>query len=242
MRISLKQKELSENSQVSYLTFQLHEPLVFKEGQFVMLSRQISWKTTRRAYSIVSTLEETQKNEEICFLVKKVSENGMSNYLTQEIKEWDSLDMTWPYWHFTDNKSHNKYLLISVGSGRAATIPIYKHLVNEEKRYSKIVNLFGERTLQDVPKTIADIYSQSHENVLNISCFSRDININNDIIKPCSIIKKWHVQDGLSQALEFLESTKVKVFICWLPKMADEMQQVLIDKWVPKNNFIIEKY
>gem|GEM_PF-2874317 len=59
----------------------------------MMLEKEIYGTVTRRAYSIVSTYSESKKNQEITFFVKRVSEKGMSDYLTRHIEIGDELNM-----------------------------------------------------------------------------------------------------------------------------------------------------
>jgi ferredoxin-NADP reductase len=54
-----------------------------------------------------------QESKQIGFVVKKVSKDGMSDFLTNKIGPQDSIKITGPVGHYTDNKKYKKYLLIS---------------------------------------------------------------------------------------------------------------------------------
>ncbi len=55
-------------------------------------------------------------------------------------------------------------------------------------------------------------------------------------------MRKGYVQDGLDNALEFLNTRDCTVFICGLPTMCDDIANRLIDKNLKKEQLIIEKY
>jgi NAD(P)H-flavin reductase len=55
-------------------------------------------------------------------------------------------------------------------------------------------------------------------------------------------MKKGYVQDVLDDALQFLETQDITVFICGLPAMCDDVAQILQHKGIEKQRLIIEKY
>lgn len=232
MKIILKHKYLSPSTEVSYLIFEFDWKFEFKEWQFVMLWWEVYWNNIKRAYSIATTNDLAKENK-IGFVIKKASEFWMSKYLTQDIQVWESIDMTWPYWHLTNNFQQNNYLLISVGSGIA---PIISHYVNLEKtnNYNKIVNIFGERYYRNIVPEFENIFNNK-TNIQNLIYLSQEENI------P-QWYYKWYVQEWIEKAMDFINSSDIKVFICWKPEMVDSVTEILTNKWIEKDNIKAEKY
>ena len=246
MKIVLKEKYLSPNRQTAYLVFQLTEKFVFKAGQFVMLS---NWQI-KRAYSIATTPKEAERGL-IWFYVKKVSETWMSKFLVEDIQNWDTLEMIWPFGHMVlDNvKKEFNYLLISIWSGLGPVLSILTEIrwnENINLEAIKVANLYWERYFSSiVPKVIEDmseIEKWWNWNVKNIIYLSREEKV--EQLTDLSLeFRRWHIQDWLEDALKFVwDAAKLKVYICWKPAMVDDIVAKLIDKWVIKDNIKFEKY
>lgn len=242
MQITLKQKIISNNKQTTYLIFDIDKNFKFKEWQFVMLETEILWNKIKRAYSVANTQKELTEKWEIHLLVKKVSENWMSNYLTQNINIWDTLVLQGPFGHMTNNETKDNYLFISIWSWLAAILPIYKKLILEDKKYNKIANIFGERDLDYVPENVWNIYENNLENIKNISFFSRCELPEWWRTKWQTKVCTWHVQDWIQEAMEFLWTKDINVFICGKPTMVKEIMDVLGKYWISKDNINFEQY
>lgn len=90
---TLKHKYSSSSANVSYLLFQVEESFTFSEGQFMMLETSIGSVVKKKPYSIATTHRMLQEEKLIGFIVKKVSEEGMSDFLTQKIQLGDTITM-----------------------------------------------------------------------------------------------------------------------------------------------------
>lgn len=232
MKIYLKEKIMSESNEVCYIIFELKENFEFKEWQFVMIETEINWKLLKRAYSIATTNSLALKKQ-IWFIIKKVSENWMSDFLTKQINIWDYVDITWPFWRLFDTKENQNYLFISAWSGLAPMYSIYKNLL-EKWEYWRIVNIFWERFYSNIIHNVINDF-QNTENIKNMLFLSKEINSSYNFIK-------WYVQNWIDEALEFFESNQISIFLCWKPEMVDEIITILINKWFDKNNIKSEKY
>jgi len=144
---SLVKKHDSPSGLVSQVVFQVEEIFPFLEGQFVMIEKEIQWKIIKRPYSIASTSQEMMNQKHIAIVVKKASNQWMSNYLTQEITLGEEVLIKWPVGHYTISPDHQNYLLISTGSWLSPNVGIFKHLVYGEWKYKKIVNVFWIRPI-----------------------------------------------------------------------------------------------
>jgi len=59
---------------------------MFCEGQFVMIEREINGKLVKKPYSIATTNQQLQETKQLGVIVKKTSNDGMSDRLTQKIE------------------------------------------------------------------------------------------------------------------------------------------------------------
>jgi len=235
--IKLKNIEKSNNNQVAYLEFEVKDRFDFKEGQFVMLESEKviqNEKVVKRAYSIASTYTELQEKWTVRFIVKKASDNWMSNFLTQEIKIWDTIKITGPAWHFVTNFSYKKFLFISIWSGLAAVLPKYLQII-QDQNYYKIVNIFGEKYNDDLINSLKWELTKKTDKIKNFLFLSRE----NETEEAIQI---WHVQNAIPEALNFLEDNDFSVYLCWKPAMVESIQEILTSKWINREQITFEKY
>ena len=234
INIKLSEKQDSPNGEVSFLTFHIKWNFEFKNGQFVMLESE-NLKGIKRAYSIANTNQDCQNNKKICFYVKKASENGMSDYLTQKIQIGEQIEMIWPFGFYVDKQDIKNYLFLSVWAGIAANIPIYENLIQNDKKFEKVVNIFGERNVDKIPQILFDKISKQSKNVKNMIYLSKQ-----DVKKDW--FYNWYAQSWIDEALSFLWTKNIKVFICGKPEMVDDAVEKLVNRWVNKQNILYEKY
>lgn len=203
----------------------------FKAGQFVVLSSKIWWQVVKRSYSIGTTMNEYKQTSELGFIIKLVPEGIMSTYFVKNAKIWDELEVVWPagrmYCEPTDEKLN--YLLISSWSGLSPLWSIYNSLVLSQK-YNKIINIFGERTKNDL---IVDFESDNNANITNIVTLSREM---------IDWYYQWYVQKYISKALSDLDKSTLRIYICGKPAMVDEVLQILESEWINNQFIYFEKY
>ena len=242
----------SPSGLVSFVTFQVQDTLPFLEGQFVMIEAQIQGKKIKKPYSIATTNKQMQESKQIWFVVKKVSEAGMSHFLTQDIHMGDEIALTWPVWHYTDSQTHKNYLFISTWSGLSPNVWLFQHLVYESWAYTDIVQVFGEKTQADIVPEIHNIFTTHwQKNVTNFFHLSREAKspplirggaIGGGVSNPTwNIRKPWYVQSSIPAALEIL-GTETSCFICGKPEMVDEVRALLQEAGIEKEDITFEKY
>lgn len=224
----------SPSGDVVIITCQVEEVFTFFEGQFMVLQTLIGDKIIKRSYSIYSTNQQLQDTKTISFCIKRKDQWVFSTRATQVAAVGMQITMTWPVGRFVDDSASRNYLFISVGSGLSPCFSIYQQLIRTDQ-YNKIANLFGERYLDHIPWEVLDAYSIQSEKIHNQICLSKEEHI-------WSGMKSWYVQSGIDDALVFLGTQDVTVFVCWLPAMCDEVAQILQDKGIEKRRLIIEKY
>ena len=224
----------SPSRDVVIITCQVEEVFTFFEGQFMVLQTLIGDKIIKRSYSIYSTSQQLQDTKTISFCIKRKDQWVFSTRATQVAAVGMQITMTWPVGRFVDDGASRNYLFISVGSGLSPCSSIYQQLIRTDQ-YNKIANIFWERYLDHIPWEVLDAYSIQSEKIHNQICLSKEQNI-------WSGMRHWYVQSGIDDALAFLGTQDVTVFVCWLPAMCDEVAQILQDKGIEKRRLIIEKY
>lgn len=236
----ISQIEKSPSGLVSYVFFTLEEQFEFKEGQFVMLESLDPRCKLKRAYSIATTNVFLKNTWQIGIIIKKTSEDGMSNYLTQLISVGDDIKITWPLGHFVDKLDNvPNVLLVSIGSGITPILSIYQHLLDSWHQ-RKICNLFGERENGHLLTSIVDLFNIERENVKNLIYLSQQETLDSKFWTLNS--RSGRIQAGIDEALEFVGRENTKVFICGKPEMVDDVRKILEEKGIVKERIVFEKY
>ena len=225
----------SPSGLVSFVIFQVEDVFSFQEGQFVMLELELWWSSIKRPYSIATTNQQMQEEKHIGFVVKKVSDDGMSQHLTQHIKMWDEITIKGPVGHYTDSETHPSYLLISTWSGLSPNVGLFNHLVYETSKAKKLINIFGEKIYADIVPELETLFtSHNKQNITNFFHLSRATN-------ELSWFKGGHVQDSLEEAIQILW-TETSCFVCWAPAMVEDVRKKLEELGVDKEDITFEKY
>ena len=228
--------EYSDSKEVVILHCKIEKKSSFQEGQFMLLGAEIDGKLVKRSYSISSTNQILQEKNIICFGIKRTSDGVFSTWAMQVAKIWDTITMTWPLGKFVDQGQSGNYLFLSVGSGLYPCLSLYDQLLQTDK-YHKIVNLFGEKQKEHIPDSVISSFTITNDRIYNQICLSR---IMHD--QQPHLYRSGRIQGALDDALAFLWTHDISVFLCGRPDMCKEMQEVLLDKWIAKERIMIEKY
>ena len=232
---TLTYKYDSPSGSTSYLLFQPIESFSFSEGQFVMIETHLHGKLTKKPYSIATTHRMLVEEKLVWVVVKKTSENGMSDYLTQKIQVGDTVTLKWPVGHYVDPETSKNYLLISTGSGLSPNVGVFHHLVYERQDHGKIVHLYGERYTDDlIPEIQTILTAQSNKHIQTICYLSREAT-------PPHGYRAGHVQDGLVEAVDRVW-TDATCFVCGSPAMVTDVVEKLQLLGIPNEQIITEKY
>lgn len=227
--------EYSPSREVTFVRFKPLERFDFQEGQFVMIESTFDHlelgRPLKKPYSIATTHQEFLDEWTVWVIVKKTMEGYMSDFLTQGITVGTELVITWPVGHMTDDKQHQKYLLVSTGSGISPMVALYSELVKDPD--NKIANIFGERFHKHMLPSVEQLFLSNTENSHHTLFLSKEDH---------ESYRRWHVQEWLDEALAFLGNKSITVFLCGSPVMVDDVRQLLIEKWFDKEQIKFEKY
>lgn len=232
---TLVHKYDSPSGNVSYVLFQPEHTFSFVEGQFCMIETTIANKTVKKPYSIASTNMQLQEEKLIWFIVKKASENGMSNHLTNTISIGDQVTLKWPVGHYVDPNKAKNYLFISIGSGLSPNFWLFQHLAYESLNYHKIVNIVGERSTQELIPHVQDRFlNHASDHIRTYFCLSQEQ-------IDSSLYTQWYVQTKLSDALDYLGKETI-CFVCWAPAVVTDVVYQLTTLGIEREHIIVEKY
>lgn len=122
----------------------LNEMIKYESGQFLTLIPVINGQKVRRSYSMSSSPHaETSP----AVTVKRVTDGLVSNWLNDNVKEGDFIEIMEPMGHFKitpDAQNSRTIVLIGAGSGITPLMSIAKTVLKVEAQ-SRVVLLYGSR-------------------------------------------------------------------------------------------------
>ncbi|MFK7921769.1 MAG: 2Fe-2S iron-sulfur cluster-binding protein [Bacteroidia bacterium] len=149
---SLPIVEIRDESPDAYsLFFENPDPEVFRyhAGQYLTLKVNINGEEERRAFSLAST---PGHDETLRITIKRVPEGKVSNYLRDELKVGDSIEVLPPMGSFKlipDPEQSREYVLIAAGSGITPLMSMLKTVLHDEPQ-SRVTLWYGNRKEEDI--------------------------------------------------------------------------------------------
>lgn len=217
--------EWAEGLKSIYLKFG-GERMPFQAGQYVMLSTEINGKKENRAYSIAST----PLDEELEIVYRVVG--PFTNYLSG-LKIGDKIEIVGPFGHFTLEQARQRNLVyIATGTGISPLLGMIMgiHKSKSCTHFDSLVVLYGTRYENMlVHRKELEEHERNCKNFKFFPVLSRE--------------EKWSGKKGHVQAhvAEFVKEN-TDYFICGLPEMTDEIEKILLEKGVKKENIHLERY
>jgi ring-1,2-phenylacetyl-CoA epoxidase subunit PaaE len=120
----------------------------YKAGQYLTLKFVVNGKEERRAYSMSSA----PRDNEISVTVKRVTGGIVSNYIADQLKAGDLVEVMPPQGRFLvspDPAARRDYFLFGAGSGITPLMSILRTLLEEEPK-SRVHLLYGNRDEQNI--------------------------------------------------------------------------------------------
>ena len=120
------------------------QQIPYKSGQFLTLISSINGKSVRRAYSLCSAPHEGTR---LSVTVKRVEGGLMSNFLPDNVKVGDTMEVMAPIGNFClepKAEATRTVVLLGGGSGITPLMSIAKTVLEKEKN-SKVLLLYGNR-------------------------------------------------------------------------------------------------
>jgi ring-1,2-phenylacetyl-CoA epoxidase subunit PaaE len=126
----------------------IHQSVVYKAGQFITVIPEIEGKKLRRSYSMSSSPREGS----LAITVKRVSNGLVSNYLCNNLKVGDALEVMEPMGHFiAEPNATNARNIVMFGGGSGITplLSIIKTILPCEIE-SKIYLVYGSKNEENI--------------------------------------------------------------------------------------------
>ncbi|MFT4031061.1 MAG: ferredoxin--NADP reductase [Siphonobacter sp.] len=199
-----------------------HAAISYKPGQFLTLIVSVNGKKLRRAYSMSSS---PNRDASIAVTVKRLPGGLVSNYLNDQIKAGDIIEVMEPMGHFVCDPSPSKsrhIVLFGAGSGVTPLISMLKSILPVEVK-TNITLIYGSRTERNIifQNQLAALQNQYADRL--------------EVIHVLSQPKSWDQRTGRinqQMTIRLLEELGIPVasaeyYICGPDGMMEEVQNGL---------------
>lgn len=217
---------------------ELRDEFAFKAGQHLTLRATIDGEEVRRNYSLCTA----PADGDWMVTVKRIGGGLFSNWVGDQLKAGDTVDVMVPHGSFTTDvdATKSRHLVgIAGGSGITPVMSLIKTLLREEPQ-SRFTLLYGNRDSSSIIflEALANL-KDKHLGRLEIFHFldaeEQDIELFNGMLN----------RERLDQAIPALVPDAVEVdgwFICGPGPMMDAAEGVLLDRNIPKERIHIERF
>lgn len=231
--------ETAEANSIRFeIPVELREDFAFRAGQHLTLRATINGEEVRRNYSLCTAPAEG----DWMVTVKRIGSGLFSNWVGDQLKAGDTVDVMVPHGSFTTNydAANSRHLVaIAGGSGITPIMSLLKTLLREEPR-SRFTLLYGNRDSSSVIflEALAAL-KDKHLGRFEIYHFldqeEQDIDLFNGMLN----------RERLTEAISALVPDAATVdgwFICGPGPMMDAAQGTLLERNIPKERIHIERF
>ncbi|MFY0598485.1 MAG: ferredoxin--NADP reductase [Cyclobacteriaceae bacterium] len=211
----------------------------YTSGQFLTLLVNIDGEIVRRCYSLNSAPDI---NDYVSVTVKRIQDGQVSNFLFNNLKEGDKMNVLLPMGNFTitpDKKKKRHIVLFGAGSGITPLISILKTIIGKEPE-STVSLIYGNRDLESI--IFNDELTEYKEK------YSDRLNLIHIIEKPGDFdgclkgrVERSQVKNLLSQLPSF-PPEQTEYYICGPSGMMTEAEEGLKASGVEEKYINIEKF
>lgn len=215
----------------------LREHYRYRPGQHLTLKAAIKGENLRRCYSICSSPDEDM----LKIGVKAIYEGRFSNFINQDLRVGDSLDVMIPQGQFgyqpnLNNRAH--YLAVAAGSGITPLLSIIKSTLQTEPK-SRFTLIYGNRNSRTVmfKESIADLKNRFTERFQVLYLFSQE--------QQDSQLLSGRIDEKQLSALgqTLLNFSRFdRAFVCGPEAMMDDVQLALIKSGMPQEHVHTERF
>ncbi len=216
-----------------------NEVVKYKPGQFLTLLLPQGETKVRRSYSMSSS---PYTDVSLAVTVKRLPGGFASEYLTNQVKEDDVLEVMEPMGHFVpelDADQKRTVVLIGAGSGITPLMSICKSVLMVEPE-STVYLLYGNRNENSIIfknqlDTLKAKYSERFQLVYTLSQPSASWTGESGRLNKSQILK-------ILEALPKTETAKTDYYICGPDDMMEEAKRALDILAVPKERIHKESF
>ncbi len=217
---------------------ELRDEFAFSAGQHLTLRATIGGEEVRRNYSLCTAPAES----DWMVTVKRIGGGVFSNWVGDELKAGDTLEVMVPHGSFTTDfePARARHLVgIAGGSGITPVVSLIKTLLREEPR-SRFTLLYGNRDSSSIIflealAGLKDKYLGRLEIYHFLDAEDQDIELFNGML----------TRERLEEAIPALVPDATEVdgwFICGPGPMMDAAEGALLDRNIPKERVHIERF
>lgn len=215
----------------------LREQYHYRPGQHLTLKASINGENLRRCYSICSSPDENT----LKIGVKAIYEGRFSNFINQELRVGDSLDVMVPQGQFGYQPAadtHAHYLAVAAGSGITPLLSIIKATLQTEPK-SSFVLIYGNRNSRSVmfKESISDLKNRFATRFQVLYLFSQE---QQDSELLSGRINQQQLRALNNTLLNFKQFDRA--FICGPDSMMDEVNDTLVAYGMPKEYVHTERF
>ncbi len=232
-------KETEDAVSVVFKKTGFFNKITYKPGQFLTVKLPIKDRIEKRAYSLSSS---PYIHKFLRITVKKVEKGLVSNYIFDNLKEGQKVEIDKPAGSFfviPKKKNSYKYVLFAAGSG---ITPIYSIIMSilEKEPQSSIMLFYANRNIESIIfKKELESLKLSHPQRLQIA------HILEQVLTP----QEGYHQDLLNEELvlelmqeQQLSFEEVKYFICGPQGFMDKAKEILSLKGITRDKIKLEAF
>jgi ring-1,2-phenylacetyl-CoA epoxidase subunit PaaE len=217
----------------------LSEMIKYNAGQFLTILLNINGEKVRRSYSMSSS---PHTDTAPAVTVKRVPGGLVSNWLIDNVKEGDFLEVLEPTGHFIaqpDARNARTVVLIGAGSGITPLISVAKSMLKIETE-SRVVLLYGNRNENTIifKHKLDELSKQYGDRLLVKYTLSQPLN---DWAGPTGRLNQSHILRLLEEIKGFVP-TQAEYFLCGPDGLMDEAKNALALLKVPTEHIHKESF
>jgi ring-1,2-phenylacetyl-CoA epoxidase subunit PaaE len=211
----------------------------FQSGQFITLRAQIRQQDVRRSYSLCSTPAGLKQNQLIQIGVRAIEGGLMSNWLTQELKAGQTLQVALPDGRFVIKRPRALHRVgFAAGSGITPILSILTSTLQDSPK-AKFTLVYGNRHMDSVMfnEALQDLKDRYPDRLTLIHILSRQA-------QEVPLLE-GHIDGDKVRALMqvFLPVKSMdEVFICGPQAMIEATEAALLDAGVPPERVHSERF
>ena len=217
---------------------ELEDSFRFKAGQHLTLRAEIGGEEVRRNYSLCTAPFEN----ELMVTVKRIAGGTFSNWVGDNLKAGDAIDVMTPHGSFTrpfDPGAARHYVAFAGGSGITPVMSLVRTALAEEPR-SRFTLFYGNRDSTSIIflealAGLKDRYMGRLEIFHFLDAEEGDVDLFNGML----------TRDRCDEAIEHLIDDPQAIsdwFICGPGPMMDAAEAALVDRGVDKERVHIERF
>lgn len=221
--IKLIKKEYITETTIE-LAYKVPADFTFVPGQFINVVVKQN-PPLRRSYSILSVVDS------VLTLLVNISPGGPGSVYFRDTEVLSDTNILGPLGNFKCKDTDLEKIFIATGTGIVPFVPMIND-IKQKKPNTKIQVYFGTRFVKD------DYAKKYFENYSNDSNFTYHACISHS--QATDVCEKGRVTDILP--IYITDFSNKEFYICGINSMIFDMEKILLDKGVLRENIVYEKY